>query len=63
MSNGQSQYLRLPFGAVIAGHMPQLKIDEIFKEPFNVFGIMKDITIFTLFTLGCLWETYYLIIQ
>ena len=33
----------LPFGAALAGDMFQRKIDEIFKDLPNVFGIADDI--------------------
>ena len=36
---GRYKYKRLPFGAALAGDMFQRKIDKIFKELPNVFGI------------------------
>ena len=36
---GRYRYKRLPFGAALAGNMFQRKIDEIFKDMPNVFGI------------------------
>ena len=40
-----SQYKQLPFGAVLAGDMFQWKIDEIFNDMPNVFGIADDILV------------------
>ena len=42
---GQYQYKQLLFGAVPAGDMFQHKIDEIFSDMQNVFGIMDDILV------------------
>ena len=39
------QYIRLPFGAALAGNMLQRKIDELFSDIPNVFGIADDILI------------------
>ena len=47
MSNHHTQFCRykqLPFGADLAGDMFQ-KIDEIFKEVPNVFGIEDNILV------------------
>ena len=38
-------YKQLPFGAVPTGHMFQRKIDEIFKDLPNIFGIADDILV------------------
>ena len=38
-------YKRLPFRAAPAGNMLQHKIDEIFKDMPNVFGIADDILV------------------
>ena len=40
---GRYRYKLLPFGAVPAGDMFQCKIDEIFSDMPNVFGITNDI--------------------
>ena len=42
---GWYRYKRLPFGAALAGDMFQRKIDEIFKDIPNVFGIADDILV------------------
>ena len=42
---GRYRYKRLPFGAAPAGDMFQHKIDEIFKDLPNVFGIADDILV------------------
>ena len=42
---GRYRYKRLPFGAAPAGDMLQHKIDEIFKDLPNVFGIVDDIIV------------------
>ena len=42
---GRYKYKRLPFGAALAGNMFQRKIDKIFKELRNVFGIADDILV------------------
>ena len=39
---GRYRYKHLPFGAVLAGDMFQPKIDEIFNDMPNVFGIADD---------------------
>ena len=39
------RYVRLPFGAAVAGHMFQRKVNEIFKELSNVFSIVYDILV------------------
>ena len=39
---GKYQYIRLPFGAAPAGNMFQKKIDELFNDIPNVFGIADD---------------------
>ena len=44
-SFGRYQYKHLPFGAVPAGNIFQCKIDEIFNDMPNVFGIVDDILI------------------
>ena len=36
---------RLPFGATPKGDMFQHKIDEIFKDLYNIFGIADDILV------------------
>ena len=36
---GRFRYARLPFGVTLVGDMFQRKIDEIFKEVQNIFGI------------------------
>ena len=40
---GRYHYKCLPFGLVPAGDMLQRKIDEIFKDTPNIFGIANDI--------------------
>ena len=40
---GRYKYKRFPFGAAPAGNMFQRKIDKIFKDLPNVFGITDDI--------------------
>ena len=42
---GRERYKRLPFGAAPPGDMFQHKIDEIFKNFPNVFGIADDILV------------------
>ena len=42
---GRYWYKHLPFGAVPAGNMFQCKIDEIFNDMPNVFGIADDILV------------------
>ena len=42
---GRYQYKHLPFGAVPAADMFQCKIDEIFNDRPNAFGIMDDILV------------------
>ena len=42
---GRYRYKRLPFGAASTGDMFQHKIDEIFKDLPNVFGITDDILV------------------
>ena len=42
---GRYRYKQLPFGAVLAGDMFQCKIDEIFNDMPNVFGIADDILV------------------
>ena len=42
---GRYQYARLPFGAALAGYMFQRKIDKLFNDISNVFGIANDILI------------------
>ena len=42
---GRYQYIRLSFGAILAGHMFQSKIDKLFSDMPNVFGIADDILI------------------
>ena len=42
---GRYQYKQLLFGAVLAGDMFQCKIDEIFSNMHNVFGIAEDILV------------------
>ena len=39
---GRYRYYRLPLHAAPAGDMFECKIDETFKEPPNVFGIVDD---------------------
>ena len=43
MSIGSYKFTRLPFGTVPAGDMFQQKINEIFKDLPNVFGIADGI--------------------
>ena len=45
---GRYQYKQLPFRAACAGDMFQWKIDEIFNDMLNVFGIADDILV-----IGC----------
>ena len=40
---GRYWYRQLPFGALLAGDMFQLKRDGIFNDMPNVFGIADDI--------------------
>ena len=42
---GRYRYKGLPFGAVPVGDMFQHKIDEIFNDIPNVFGITDDIIV------------------
>ena len=42
---GRYRYKHLPFGAALAGDMFQCKIDEIFNDMLNVFGIADDILV------------------
>ena len=42
---GRYRYKQLPFGAVPAGDMFQCKIDEIFSDMPNVFGITDDMLV------------------
>ena len=42
---GRYRYKQLPFGAALAGDMFQCKIDEIFNDMPNVFGIAGDILV------------------
>ena len=42
---GQHRYKQLPFGAAPAGNMFQRKIDEIFNDMPNIFGITDDILV------------------
>ena len=42
---GRYRYNRLPFGAAPAGDIFQGKVDEIFKDLPNVFGIVDDILV------------------
>ena len=42
---GWYRYQRLPFGAAPAGNIFQRKMDEIFKDLPNVFGIADDILV------------------
>ena len=42
---GQYQYKQLPFGAAPAVDMFQCKIDEIFSDMPNVFGIVDHILV------------------
>ena len=42
---GRYRYKQLPFGATPAGDMFQRKIDKIFKDIPNVFGIADDILV------------------
>ena len=42
---GRYQYKDLPFGAAPVGDMIQCKIDEIFSDMPNVFGIADDILV------------------
>ena len=42
---GRYHYKCLPFGAVPAGYMFQRKIDKIFNDIPNVFGIADDILV------------------
>ena len=42
---GRYHYKQLPFGAVPADDMFQWKIDEIFNDMPNVFGIADDILV------------------
>ena len=40
---GRYQYKQLPFGAALAGNMFQWKIDKIFNDMPNIFGIVDNI--------------------
>ena len=42
---GRYRYKCLPFGAASAGDMFQRKIDEIFNDMPNIFGIVDDILV------------------
>ena len=42
---GQYQYKQFQFGAAPVGDMFQFKIDEIFSDMPNVFGITDDILV------------------
>ena len=42
---GRYRHKQLPFGAALAGDMFQCKIDEIFNDMPNVFGIADDILV------------------
>ena len=42
---GRYQYKHLPFGAAPAGNMFQCKIDEIFNDRPNIFGIADNILV------------------
>ena len=42
---GRYQYKHLPFGAVPAGNMFQHKIDKIFNDMPNIFGIADNILV------------------
>ena len=42
---GRYRYKHLPFGAAPAGNMLQCKIDDIFNDMPNVFGIANDISV------------------
>ena len=42
---GRYRYKWLPFGVALAGDLLQRKIDEIFKELPNVFGIADNILV------------------
>ena len=42
---GRYRYKQLPFGAVFAGDMFKSKIDEIFNDMLNVFGIADDVLV------------------
>ena len=42
---GKCRYTKLPFGTAPAEDMFQRKIDEIFKELSNGFGIIDDILV------------------
>ena len=42
---GRYRYKQLPFGAVPVGNMFQCKIDEIFSDMPNVFGIVDGILV------------------
>ena len=39
------RYKRLPFGVVPAGDLFQRKVDEIFKDLPNIFGITDDMLV------------------
>ena len=43
--HGRYRYKRLPFGAATTGDMFQHKIDKIFRNLPNVFGIVDDILV------------------
>ena len=45
MSIGRYQYKYLPFGAALVGNMFQHKIDKIFYDMPNVFGIADNILV------------------
>ena len=42
---GRYWYKCLPFGAVLVGNMFQCKIDKIFNDMPNIFGIADDILV------------------
>ena len=42
---GRYQYKHLPFGVAPVGNMFQCKIDEIFSDMPNIFGIADDILV------------------
>ena len=42
---GRDQYMHLPFRAVPVDNMFQCKIDDIFSDMPNVFGIMDDVLV------------------
>ena len=42
---GRYRYKHLPFGTALVGNMFQHKIDEIFNDMLNVFGIADNILV------------------